>query len=144
MTDSTIRIPRPKAKWTRAELGEWTAQHPVGTRVRYWPARNGAEFRDGTIRSEPWILGHGAPVVSISGTAGGVALDHITKLPWYEPRPGSPEAKAAGCMCPVDDNGHGRGLHGGDGMKYGWIVDDACPVHPRHAIPRKESNADAG
>jgi hypothetical protein len=77
----TLRIPRMKRNWTDAELRQWAAEHPPGTRVRYWPARNGAEFKDDVIDSEPWRLSHGEPIVGIANRSGGVALDHIVKLP---------------------------------------------------------------
>ena len=44
------------------------------------------------------------------------------------PNPGSPEASAAGCNCPVLDNAHGRGYFG-DGEKFGWVVRGDCPIH---------------
>lgn len=37
------------------------------------------------------------------------------------PTPGSPTAVAAGCRCPVIDNGHGKGC--------GWIGDDEEPLY---------------
>ena len=43
------------------------------------------------------------------------------------PNPGSREAIALGCRCPVIDNGHGR-----NGPPF-WIRDD-CPLHgARHS-----------
>lgn len=42
--------------------------------------------------------------------------------------PGSEEAIRAGCQCPVLDNGHGRGYLG-DGQKFGWWINDDCPMH---------------
>ncbi len=42
--------------------------------------------------------------------------------------PGSPEAVAKGCTCPITDNAHGLGVPGADG-NY-WITDD-CPIHGR-------------
>lgn len=48
------------------------------------------------------------------------------------PPPGSDAAVAAGCLCPVLDNGHGVGARGGikdeDGNHCYWIS-DACPLH---------------
>jgi hypothetical protein len=44
--------------------------------------------------------------------------------------PGSDEARAAGCLCPVLDNAHGRGaygLEGGEGALF-WC-DTRCPLH---------------
>ena len=40
------------------------------------------------------------------------------------PTPGSDEAIAQGCTCPVLDNAHGQGL--GDGLF--WVNQD-CPIH---------------
>ncbi len=45
-----------------------------------------------------------------------------------EPRPGSSEAVARDCKCPVIDNHHGLG-YGGDGARFGWYVSESCPVH---------------
>lgn len=42
--------------------------------------------------------------------------------------PGSDEAIAQGCTCPVMDNGRGRGAYQVDGVWQFW-VDWACPVH---------------
>jgi hypothetical protein len=47
------------------------------------------------------------------------------------PTPGSDEATAQGCTCPVLDNGHGRGAYQIDGKWQFWI-DWACPVHMGH------------
>lgn len=44
------------------------------------------------------------------------------------PKPGTKEARERGCKCPVIDNYHGLG-RGGDGAKWGWIVNDGCPLH---------------
>lgn len=44
------------------------------------------------------------------------------------PKPGSDEAIADGCKCPVLNNGHGRG-HLGEGGKFGWWVNENCPIH---------------
>lgn len=40
------------------------------------------------------------------------------------PNPGSDEALAAGCSCPIMDNGHGRGSYLGN-----WIISVGCPLH---------------
>lgn len=45
------------------------------------------------------------------------------------PAPGSAEASAAGCKCPVIDNGRGRGAYvGPDGKPLFWLAED-CPLH---------------
>lgn len=44
------------------------------------------------------------------------------------PPPGSPAAIDAGCLCPVLDNGHGRGyMPGPTGPLY--VYNEECPVH---------------
>lgn len=63
---------------------------------------------------------------------------HFAKLPKVDgremsdtrPNPGSTEAIAQGCKCPVLDNGHGRGSGriGSDGLPVFWISAD-CQVH---------------
>jgi hypothetical protein len=40
--------------------------------------------------------------------------------------PGSPEAVAAGCSCPVFDNGHGRGYMG---QKNVFSINVECIIH---------------
>ncbi len=45
---------------------------PIGTHVRYFSILGRPEFEPAVVRSEPWALGHGAIVVSITGRAGGV------------------------------------------------------------------------
>lgn len=42
------------------------------------------------------------------------------------PKPGSPEAIAAGCKCPAIDNHHGRGYRGQAGI---YVYDMQCEVH---------------
>jgi hypothetical protein len=42
------------------------------------------------------------------------------------PNPGSDEAIALGCKCPVLDNRHGIGSNYGDGIF--WIA-EICPIH---------------
>ena len=48
------------------------------------------------------------------------------------PNPGSDEALAQGCTCPVLDNNHGAGEPGFLGIPLGgtsfWMT-DGCPVH---------------
>jgi hypothetical protein len=49
--------------------------------------------------------------------------------------PGSDEARAGGCKCPVIDNSHGRGAYDTPGGPVFWVNDD-CPIHGSSA--RKE------
>jgi len=51
------------------------------------------------------------------------------KVSTETPTPGSDEAIALGCCCPVLDNGHGRGR--GDGTF--WVI-EGCPLHGKFAI----------
>jgi hypothetical protein len=46
------------------------------------------------------------------------------------PTPGSDEAIAQGCTCPVLDNGRGRGAYQIGGKWMHWIA-FGCPVHDR-------------
>lgn len=45
-----------------------------------------------------------------------------------KPYPGSKQALAQGCLCPVMDNAQGKGC-GGDGHQFGWYVSGDCPIH---------------
>ena len=44
------------------------------------------------------------------------------------PNPGTEEARAMGCTCPVISNCHGQGIRQPDGSRLFWMVED-CPVH---------------
>lgn len=44
-----------------------------------------------------------------------------------KPTPGSAEARAIGCTCPVIDNHHGRGMPYPDGPRF-WVSGN-CSVH---------------
>ncbi|WP_327160485.1 hypothetical protein [Streptomyces zaomyceticus] len=63
----------------------FNAAHPVGTRVIAYPSVR-PEFDTElaaktrvvtTTRTPAWILGHGTPVVSVHGYAGGITLEHV-------------------------------------------------------------------
>ena len=43
-----------------------------------------------------------------------------------KPNPGSDEAIALGCTCPVLDNGHGHGYWGQPGI---FVYTRGCPLH---------------
>jgi hypothetical protein len=49
------------------------------------------------------------------------------------PNPGSPEARAIGCRCPVLDNGHGAGMPGRYGPLF-WVSPE-CGVHHLPGTP---------
>lgn len=52
---------------------------PMGTPVRYFPLSNSPTFVRASVRSDPWILGHGAVVIKITGRAGGVCVQHLAR-----------------------------------------------------------------
>ena len=54
--------------------------------------------------------------------------------------PGSDEAIAQGCTCPVLDNGRGRGAYQVDGKWQFW-VSTGCPLH--YLPARENSSAEA-
>lgn len=45
------------------------------------------------------------------------------------PNPGSDEARAQGCVCPVLDNAHGRGAWGSSGEDAIFVQRGDCPLH---------------
>lgn len=65
-----------------ARAAEFAKGFPVGTPCIYFPTKpfNRAEAVETKIRSEPWVLGHGAVVVAVEGTAGGKLIDHIAAV----------------------------------------------------------------
>ena len=57
-----------------------------------------------------------------------------------KPNPGSPEAVAAGCTCPVIDNHHGKGVPAGkNGAPMFWHS-ERCPMHGRAALRNHEAS----
>lgn len=54
------------------------------------------------------------------------------------PNPGSDEALAIGCLCPVLDNNHGRGFPWPRGESF-WINGD-CPIHGLAAGASREGS----
>jgi len=53
--------------------------------------------------------------------------------------PGSPEALAKGCRCPVIDNGRGRGIFYGGA--YQLVTNGDCPMHGKGRLQKNETNA---
>jgi len=56
---------------------DWNRRFPVGTPVRYFPARNRFDHLETQTRSDAWTLGGGDAVVLVEGRSGGVSLDHL-------------------------------------------------------------------
>lgn len=66
---------------------EFNAAFPAGTPVVAYPLTrpedNQPDFferLETVTRTPAWTLGHGAPVVSVDGYAGGIALTHIDPI----------------------------------------------------------------
>ncbi len=55
-------------------LEGFRANVPVGTLVMFYPVKGQPGCAEHQVASEPWPLGHGEPIVKISGKPGGVAL----------------------------------------------------------------------
>lgn len=47
-----------------------------------------------------------------------------------KPNPGSDEARAQGCRCPVLDNCHGKAA---PYPPDGWFINENCPLHGNRA-----------
>jgi hypothetical protein len=60
---------------------EFNARYPVGTPVVAYPMTRDDEALVTTTRTPAWELGHGAPVVSVDGYAGGICLTHVDVRP---------------------------------------------------------------
>ena len=57
--------------------------------------------------------------------------------------PGSDEAIAAGCKCPIMDNAHGRGAWGTQGTDDPvFIMTVGCPVHAQELSETEEEPDD--
>ncbi|GAA2929347.1 hypothetical protein [Streptomyces enissocaesilis] len=69
----------------RRQADEWNRLHPVGTAVVAYPGIRPEGKHAGwactrletTTRTPAWTLGHGEPVVSVVGYAGGICLTHV-------------------------------------------------------------------
>lgn len=46
-----------------------------------------------------------------------------------KPNPGTEEALDAGCICPVLDNNHGKGIPNPDGGENVFWYSNTCPIH---------------
>ncbi|MFD8820819.1 hypothetical protein ACFV1C_00370 [Streptomyces sp. NPDC059605] len=59
---------------------EWNRLYPVGTPVLAYPLTRDDEPLDTATRTPAWTLGHGEPVVSVEGYAGGICLTHVDPI----------------------------------------------------------------
>ena len=64
----------------------WNSLYPPGTPVVAYPCHRpedwpGCERLETVTRSVAWELGHGEPVVLVTGYAGGISLDHVDVIP---------------------------------------------------------------
>lgn len=70
-----------------------------------------------------------------------VEMSHNETSAMKIPKPGSAEAKALGCTCPITDNGHGAG-RGGNGERFGWWISGDCPLHATRPDPPAPAQED--
>ncbi|MER7213166.1 hypothetical protein ABT340_39400 [Streptosporangium sp. NPDC000239] len=59
---------------------EFNATYPIATPVLAWPGSRDEEPLTTVTRTPAWTLGHGTPVVSVEGIAGGIALTHVERI----------------------------------------------------------------
>jgi len=78
--DGTVSVRRSEEMTAE----QWNSLVPVGTPVVAYPGVRPDDFPgvdltrlDTVTRSRAWELGHGQPVVSVEGYAGGIALTHV-------------------------------------------------------------------
>lgn len=82
---------------------EFNEKYPVGTPVTYYPV---LPMGDGFLplitqtRTPAWELGHGEPVVSVTGRAGGVSLRHVELR--SGPSPAFPAEPVVACTASID------------------------------------------
>jgi hypothetical protein len=46
-----------------------------------------------------------------------------------KPNPGSVEARALGCSCPLIDNGYSKGAYANENGDPAWWIAHECPLH---------------
>lgn len=103
MTRYQARLEAAKKKGQQ-QADEWNERYPVGTPVMAYPIlrpedpmavahqqrvaagrtygeTDPCERLDTVTRTPAWILGHGEPVVSVTGYAGGICLTHVDPTP---------------------------------------------------------------
>lgn len=81
---------------------QFAAGAPIGTECTYYPIkpfRREEAFKT-KIRSEPWVLGHGAVVVAVEGKTGGVSIEHIT----FETRPAGGATEDSELIADLESN----------------------------------------
>ncbi|MFI5992405.1 hypothetical protein ACIBAC_11210 [Streptomyces sp. NPDC051362] len=67
----------------------FNSRFPIGTPVFAYPATRDDEALISRTRTPAWELGHGEPVVSVDGYAGGICLTHVdvmTEADWEAAR----------------------------------------------------------
>ncbi|MFJ8871040.1 hypothetical protein ACIRD6_35475 [Streptomyces sp. NPDC102473] len=88
MSRHQARLEADKRKGQK-QADDFNAAFPVGTPVMAYPscrpeynAAIASETRLDTVTRTPaWLLGHGEPVVSVEGYAGGICLSHVDVKP---------------------------------------------------------------
>jgi len=102
MSRHDARLEAAQAEGQR-QADEFNRRYPVGTPVVAYPLTrpedNNPHFfkqLETVTRTPAWILGHGDPVVSVEGYAGGICLTHVDIAPRTNtPVEDSHEAKVA-------------------------------------------------
>jgi hypothetical protein len=87
MSRYQARLEADKRKGQK-QADEWNARYPVGTPVTAYPLTRPEDGfpsyfmqLDTVTRTPAWTLGHGDPVVSVDGYAGGICLTHVDPAP---------------------------------------------------------------
>ncbi|MFD7609654.1 hypothetical protein [Streptomyces sp. NPDC059828] len=87
MSDYQAKLKTDRAEGQRL-ADEFNARYPIGTPVVAYPLtrpedNNPSFFErlETVTRTPAWILGHGEPVVSVAGYAGGICLTHVDVVP---------------------------------------------------------------
>lgn len=62
------------------QLIEAETAFPIGKKVRYFPVKGESAFIETTVRSRPWVLGHGDIVVKLIGRTGGYSIHHLEAM----------------------------------------------------------------
>lgn len=79
--DVLLAVANPEVVFT---ADDWNGRYEVGTRVIAYPdlrpehpAYSADTQLEAVTRTPAWTLGHGEPVVSVEGYAGGISLSHV-------------------------------------------------------------------
>src|SRR5688572_23017360 len=77
-----MRTMAQQKRHAEKEAAKWNARYPVGTCVRYYPAKGSPEFKEVVTTTPASVLGGHSAVVWVTGITGCVFLDNCE--PWIE------------------------------------------------------------